>query len=148
MSFLDNLLLWLHIGVAIFTIGPVAAAMMVTPRYIKTKDVAVLRYLNRTTRIFGLVGILVFVFGIVLGREQLAEMWLSISMTLFVVSIVLLFALVERDQRQAIRKLSNTDTEDDARVQTGRIASVSGVITIIWFVVLVLMVWTPGAGGS
>jgi len=148
MSFLDNLLLWLHIGVAIFTIGPVAAAMMVTPRYIKTKDVAVLRYLNRTTRIFGLVGILVFVFGIVLGREQLAEMWLSISMTLFVVSIVLLFALVERDQRQAIRKLSNTDTEDDARVQTGRIASVSGVITIIWLVVLVLMVWTPGAGGS
>lgn len=141
MSFTDKVLLWLHIGFAIFAIGPVTVAMMATPRAIRSKNVEVLRYLNRTTRIFGLVTLGVFLFGAILGRDEFDQAWLSISMTLFIVSFILLFALVERDQRKAIGKLGNDDPEDDARVQTGRIASMAGVISVIWLVILVLMVW-------
>ena len=51
MSFTDRLLLWFHIGFVIFAIGPVTIASMSTPRYIRARNVGVLRYLSRMTRI-------------------------------------------------------------------------------------------------
>ena len=38
MSFTDRLVLWLHIGFAIFTIGPVALAISSTPAYIRRRE--------------------------------------------------------------------------------------------------------------
>src|SRR5918992_241623 len=104
MSSSDRLLLILHVGFAIFTLGPLTAATMATPRYIRRHDVAVLRYLTRATRIYGLGTLGIFLFGLFLAHGDLAEVWLSASMTLFVVAFVLL-VLVERDQRRAIHAL-------------------------------------------
>jgi hypothetical protein len=106
MSFTDRLVLWLHIGVAIFTIGPVTAAIMASPRYIRAGNLPVLRYLHRTTRIFALISLLVLVFGIVLAQQLdlLAKPKMTAAMTLFVVAIVLLL-LILRDQRKAINAL-------------------------------------------
>ncbi|GII86059.1 hypothetical protein Ssi03_40490 [Sphaerisporangium siamense] len=140
MSFADKVLLWLHIGFAIFAIGPVTAATSFTPRYIRARDVGVLRHLHRTTRIFGILTLGVFLFGIALGRVNLGKPYLSVSMTLFIVAAVLL-VMIDRDQRTAIRVLSNESQEDDAKVQTGRIAMLSGISALIWLVILVLMVW-------
>jgi hypothetical protein len=107
MSFTDRLVLWLHIGFAIFTIGPVAVAISSTPRYIRKRDVAILRYLSRTTVIFTTASLLVLVFGIVLGQidHDFSHPWLTAALTLFLVAIVLL-VLVIRDQRSAIRALA------------------------------------------
>ncbi|RCG31303.1 hypothetical protein DQ384_11330 [Sphaerisporangium album] len=140
MSFLDKFLLWLHIGFAIFAIGPVTVATSFTPRYIRARDVGVLRHLHRTTRIFGVLTLAVFLFGIALGRAALSKPYLSISMTLFIVAAVLL-VMIERDQSTAVRVLSNEIPEDDAKVQTGRIAMLSSIMALIWLVILVLMVW-------
>ncbi|MEU9888121.1 hypothetical protein [Sphaerisporangium sp. NPDC051011] len=140
MSFLDKLLLWLHIGFAIFAIGPVTVATSFTPRYIRARDVGVLRHLHRTTRVFGVLTLAVFLFGIALGRSALAKPYLSVSMTLFIVAAVLL-VMIERDQRTAVRVLSSETPEDDAKVQTGRIAMLSSITALIWLVILVLMVW-------
>ncbi|MEV4258417.1 hypothetical protein AB0J52_35125, partial [Spirillospora sp. NPDC049652] len=104
MSSSDRLLLILHIGFAIFTLGPLTAATMSTPRYIRKRDVAIVKYLNRTTMIYAFGALGVFLFGLFLAKGQFAQFWLSASMTLFVVALVLLF-LVERDQRKAIRLL-------------------------------------------
>src|SRR5690242_5157035 len=106
MSFTDRLVLWLHIGFAIFTIGPVSAAIMSTPRYIRARNLIVVRYLYRTTRIFALITLAVLIFGIVLGQQLslLAKPWLTASMTLFVVAIALLVIII-RDQRRAISAL-------------------------------------------
>jgi cbb3-type cytochrome oxidase subunit 3 len=111
MSFTDRLVLWLHIGFAIFTIGPVALAISSTPRYIRLRDVAILRYLRRITVIFTAASLLVFIFGIVLGQldHAFGHAWLTVAMTLFVVAIVLL-ALVIRDQRRAIKALAPAAT--------------------------------------
>jgi len=68
MSFADRLVLWLHIAFAIFTIGPLALAISSTPRYIRRREVPVLRYLSRITLIFTAASLLVLVFGIVLGQ--------------------------------------------------------------------------------
>ena len=140
MSFPDKLLLWLHIGFAIFALGPVAAFTGFTPRYIRAKDVAVVRHLHRGTRFFGALTLGVFLFGAVLGRAHLGKPYLSVSMTLFIVSVILL-VMIERDQRTAVRVLSNDDPADDAKVQTARIAMLGGITSLLWLVILVLMVW-------
>ena len=107
MSFSDRLVLWLHIAFAIFALGPVALAISSTPRYIRRRELPVLRYLSRITVIFTFGSLLVLIFGIVLGQllNDFAHPWLTAAMTLFLVSLVLL-ALVIRDQRRAIRALA------------------------------------------
>jgi hypothetical protein len=178
-SFTDRLIIWLHVAFVIFTIGPVTIAILSSPRYIRTRNVAVLRYMLRTTRIFGTASLGVLAFGIAAAQSlhKLNSAWITTAMTLFVVSLVLL-VLIMRDQRRAVVKLetasehealatANTppaapaptgedEPEDapDARaipagtpaqaatsVERGRIASLAGIVTLIWLVILVLMIW-------
>ncbi|WP_030165340.1 hypothetical protein [Spirillospora albida] len=154
----DHILLTLHIGFAIFTLGPLTAATMSTPRYIRRRNPTVLRYLHRTTQVYGFTALGIFLFGLLLAEGRLAQVWLSASMTLFIVALVLLL-LVDRDQRKAIHLLEGAapaspvaegeeeqpaapaQGEDVAQVERGRIAALSGVIALIWLVILVLMVW-------
>ncbi len=202
MSFTDRLLLWFHIGFVIFAIGPVTIATMSTPRYIRARNVGVLRYLSRMTRIFGAASLGVLLFGIIAGQSlhDMTKTWVTASMTLFVVALVLL-VLIMRDQHKAIvavegslaaapgdnpagapaaapaassatassaaaggpeptaadvepapasQPASGTATATAtatrvhvATVERGRIASLAGVVSLIWLVILVLMVWRP-----
>src|SRR5215472_16024294 len=102
-SFPDRLWIWLHVAFVIFTIGPVTIAILSTPRYIRTRNVAVLRYMLRTTRIFGTASLGVLGFGIVAAQSlhKLESSWVTTAMTLFVVSLLLL-VLIMRDQRRAV----------------------------------------------
>jgi hypothetical protein len=177
-SFPDRLMIWLHVAFVIFTIGPVTIAILSTPRYIRTRNVAVLRYMLRTTRIFGIASLGVLAFGIAAAQalHKLNASWTTTAMTLFVVSLVLL-VLIMRDQRRAVVALETaSETEalatannapagdvqnghDDApdaqalpvaptahaphaaSVERGRIASLAGIVTLLWLVILVLMIW-------
>jgi hypothetical protein len=181
MSAIERLVLWLHVAFVIFTIGPVTIAIMSSPRAIRTRNVVVLEHLLVMTRIFGTASLGVLVFGIILGQQQkdLSKAWLTVSLTLFVVALVLL-VLIMRDQRRALVALKLADkqevpapqpvaagelpdgeraVEQDAataepaaaapvtaashiaNVERGRIVSLGGVISLIWLVILVLMVW-------
>jgi hypothetical protein len=184
-SFPDRLMIWLHVAFVIFTIGPVTIAILSSPRYIRTRNVAVLRYMLRTTRIFGIASLGVLAFGIAAAQalHKLNAPWITTAMTLFVVSLVLL-VLIMRDQRRAVVALETAsetealatanstpanstpagggdgqndhDDAPDARalpvaptahapqpasVERGRIASLAGIVTLLWLVILVLMVW-------
>src|SRR6516165_3323634 len=184
MSFTDRLVIWLHVAFVIFTIGPVSIAILSTPRYVRHRNVAVLRYLLRMTRIFGVATLGVLAFGIGAAQElkKLGASWITAAETLFVVSLVLL-VLIMRDQRKAVVALETaaehealatanhgspgngdeeaqredvpdapdaqaiplgspaTTTTHAGHVERGRIASLAGIVTLIWLVVLVLMVW-------
>jgi hypothetical protein len=177
MSFTDKLVLWLHIGFAIFTIGPVTVAIMSTPRYIRKRNLVIIRYLYRTTTIFVIASLGVLIFGLILAqmKHDFAKPWLTVSLTLFVVALVLLM-LIMRDQHRAIGILEDAKATaaeaaaqnpeaspggaDDAaqpapvladapvtagthlgHVERGRIASMGGVVALIWLVILVFMVW-------
>lgn len=106
MSFTDRAILWLHIGFAIFTIGPATAAIMSTPRYIRKRDTVIVGFLHRMTRMYAIASLLVFIFGVVLASttHSISRPWISISMTLFVVAIVLLILII-RDQGAAVQAL-------------------------------------------
>lgn len=184
MSAIERLVLWLHVAFVIFTIGPVTVAIMSSPRAIRTRNTVVLQHLLVMTRIFGTASLGVLVFGIILGqqRKELSKAWLTVSMTLFVVALVLL-VLIMRDQRRALAALKLADkqpvpapqpavagelagaepgaaaVEEEAatvepaaaapvtaashiaNVERGRIVSMGGVVSLIWLVILVLMVW-------
>lgn len=106
MSFSQHLVLWLHVAFVIFTIGPVTLAIMSTPRYIRKRDIRILRYLARMTLAFGIGSVGVLVVGVVLASMlgKGAKPWIIISETLFVVTVLLL-GLIHRDQRHAIKSL-------------------------------------------
>jgi hypothetical protein len=182
MSFTDRLVLWLHIGFAIFALGPVTIAVLSTPRYIRGGNPVIVGYLLRTTRIYTLVSLGVLVFGLVSAQQHksFSKPWLTISMTLFVVALVLL-VIIMRDQRRAVHALQlaavrpaeghsdaaeeaadNAEAADSvpdtgakpigtpaaghdahhvASVERGRIATMGGVVTLIYLVILILMVW-------
>ncbi len=190
MSFSERLVLWLHVAFALFTIGPLTVATMSTPRYVRARNLPVLRYLARMTRVFTVISLGVLILGIVLAqlRKDFSHPWLSVSMTLFVVTLVLL-VLVIRDQHRAIVALdaaakaevaagpgggaagapepsaqaadtSAADSEQApdaepaaapatadiphlASVERGRIASMAGLASVIWLVILALMIWQP-----
>ena len=189
MSFTDRLVLWLHIGFAIFAIGPVTVAIISTPRYIRARNQTVVGYLYRTTRIYTLLSLGVLLFGLVLAQihKDFSKPWLSVSLTLFVVAVVLL-VIIMRDQHRAISALQlaaaaeapaagtvpaaevvpvsaeehagDEEAAQDAEpvrpnqpgspgvpaahiasVERGRIATMGGVVALIYLVILVLMIW-------
>jgi hypothetical protein len=143
---MSSLLLWLHIGFAIFTVGPLTAVTMAAPRAIRNKNVPVLQNIQRTTRIYsiGSLGVLIFglALGLSIGAGVLGKWYMTASMTLFIVAIVLL-VIIDRDLRAAVRVLETENPDDDAKVQNGRIAAISGLLSVIWLVILFLMV-VPG----
>lgn len=143
MSGGDKVLLWSHVAAVMFLLGPLTIATTTTPRYIRSGDVSVLRHLHRTTRIFGLGSLLVFVFGAALGRDHLDKPWLTASMTLFIVAVILL-VIVERDQRKTIAKLEANESTEATEAHRGRIVALSSTVGVIWLVVLALMIWRPG----
>jgi hypothetical protein len=192
MSFSQHLVLWLHVAFVIFAIGPVTLAIMSTPRYIRQRDIRILRYLSTMTFIFaiGSLGVLIAGFALASMMSEAGKPWIIVSGTLFLVAVVLL-VLINRDQRHAIKALdaaaetaagavglvdehvSSTVADQPlgtgapagaqtatatgpqqaaadpasvipahlASVERGRIAMLGGVVTLIWLVILVLMVW-------
>jgi uncharacterized membrane protein len=110
MSFADHAILWLHVTAAVFTIGPGTAAIMSTPRFVRKRNIGVVGYLFRTTRIYSFATLLTLVFGLVLTgmTHKFNQWWISVSLTLFVVAFVLLM-LVLRDQRKALAALEAAD---------------------------------------
>src|ERR1700761_6266959 len=112
-TFTQHLVLWLHLLFVVFTIGPVTIAISSTPRYIRQRDVRIVRYLSRTTFIFALACIGVLIAGEALasitkvkakGPSLAGQPWVIISATLFIVALALL-SLIIRDQRRAIKAL-------------------------------------------
>lgn len=196
MSFPQNLVLWLHLAFVVFTIGPVTLAIMSTPRYIRHRDVRIVRYLTRITFAFALGTLGVLIAGMALASMISVDgkWWVIVSATLYVVALLLL-VLIIRDQRKAIKaldeavattpspevavpqsqpasastavadaELADTQPADTqpapatdidataghgtaaiashvANVERGRIAMTGGVVSLIWLVILVLMVW-------
>jgi hypothetical protein len=124
MSFTDRLVLWLHIGFVIFTIGPVTVAIMSTPRYIRRRNLVVLKYIYRTTRLYSVLSLGVLVAGLILAQltKNLAKPWLTASMTLFVVTLVLL-VLILRDQHRAIAALEDAEADAQEAAAAARAAA-------------------------
>jgi hypothetical protein len=136
MSFSDRAILWLHIVAAVFTIGPGTAAIMSTPRYIRKRNIVLVGYLYRITRIYAAGSLLVLIFGLIMTQliHAFSRPWVSVSITLYIVAAVLLL-LIMRDQRHAIVALRAAEGGGDAtarsespETETGEDATAAGAV--------------------
>ncbi|MBO0802457.1 MAG: hypothetical protein J2P25_05215 [Nocardiopsaceae bacterium] len=144
MSFTERMILWMHVGTAVFTIGPLTVAIWSTPRYIRKGDAILVGYLHRVTQASTVVSLLAFVLGLILAsiRQDFGKPWVAVSMTLFMIALVLL-TLIIRDQTSALAALRARSAAPDLAPQPSpvarRIAILAGIVSLIWLITLLLM---------
>jgi hypothetical protein len=145
-----SFVLWLHVAAAILLLGPLTVATMATPGAIRqgTDGLPLLRWLHRTTRLYGIGSIAVFLLGLAVvplaDDVGFDDGWLSASMGMFLVAWLIVLAIVA-DQRKAVREV---EAGGDAAVRAGRLAALSGIVALLWLAVLALMVFQPGGGSG
>ena len=138
---------FLHVFVVLVVIGPVIVTIGATPRLIRggSDKLGALRWVHRTTALYGWGWLLVIVTGLLAGgtsaEHKLSEFWISLSSALFFTAFVLL-VVVMRWQRTAIHRI---DKGEDATSYAGKIAAFGGIASLLVLVVLGLMIWKPGA---
>jgi hypothetical protein len=137
--------LWLHVGAAIFVVGPLTVAMSAAPRAIRdgADALPLLRWFYRTTRYYGLGTLAVFATGalVVPLNKHVAfdTAWLTASMAIFVIA----FLLVLFSAREQHRALTSIEAGNGAEVEAGRMSAVAGFTALLWVVIVLLMVFHP-----
>ncbi|GAA4204961.1 DUF2269 family protein [Actinocatenispora rupis] len=167
-----TLLLTLHVLLAIFLIGPLAMIPMTAMRSIRKRDASAVGDAARQTTVYGLASIVVFLLGFgVAGsksnRFSLGDPWITISMTLYVIALVLVLAVLVPDLRRAAKLLtagvpdapkpakgdepeetvSATASElaEHARLSSvrARVSAIGGLVALLFIAIIVLMVTKP-----
>jgi hypothetical protein len=151
----EGLLLSVHVLAGIVFVGGSAVAASLFPRYAPVavtvpagapaeppgeRNQAVAVLLHRITRVYGLLGIVVPVVGIVLGVVQgrMAEIWINIAMLLTAAAGLLLALVIYPRQKAAL-------AEPDGGARLRSLAMYAGIYNLLWAVVVVLMIVRPGA---
>jgi hypothetical protein len=143
---MTSLLLSVHVLAGILFVGPIAVSTSLFPRFAPlageagrgNADIAAMLY--RITRVYGLLALVVPVFGIVLAVVQgrATEVWIIVAMVLTAVAGGLLALQIAPRQRDAL----------DAPPAGGalrRLGMLAGIFNLLWAIVVVLMVVRPGA---
>ena len=134
----------LHIVGAIFLVGPVAAAGMYAPRYVRAGDPSALKLIRRITVGFG-VGTLVvglLGFGLVTGDGPGWQAWVIASILLWAVASALTLGVLVPTLDKA---LDASDSGAPTDVLIPRVLLGGMLPAVLYPVVAVLMV--VGAGG-
>lgn len=139
----------LHLLTVVFLVGPAAVAAVTSARHVRAGRAEALRDASRTTRLYTLATVVTVVLGsamVGLGdigdQWSMGDPWISASYALWLVAVALTLALVVPAQAQAADAL---DAGQDAGAHAGRIAAGAGLATLAWAVIIVLMVFKPGA---
>jgi hypothetical protein len=155
---MTKFLLSVHVLAAILTIGPIAVAASLFPRYARSGDSpGVTALLHRICQGYAVVGVAVPVFGVATGAKLgvLTDAWLLVSMALTAVAAsLLILAILPHQQRLLTATESSTAESSTAESSTaetsdgataGRLAALTGVFNLLWAIVVVLMIVRPGS---
>ena len=145
-----NALLIGHIATAIILIGPATFAASAFPRQATAAahgDPAALgaaRVLHRVSRSYGNASIIVGVFGVALAQQGSwwSHAWISISLIVFAAATAGLTLAIIPAQAALLDDAEATEPIDPAT--KARLHTVTGLYSIAWMIVLVLMIIKPG----
>lgn len=146
---LRDILLTLHIFIAIVTIGWLAMQAMLIPRAIRDGNTAAVRFSNAAAKKIGPLSILVYVLGLALvlrQKDDIAEFkhtWVNISMLLFIVALVIGAVFINRTEKAALAKLEGGQQAPD---EAKRVAMLGGINVLLLATIVWLMVDKPGIG--
>jgi hypothetical protein len=142
-----TILLIAHVFAAVLCIGPATVATSVFPRYADADGLPVAALLHRISRVYGTGSIAVAVFGVAMALQQdrFGEIWVDVSLTLFVAATVVLLALVVPAEGRILRALDATGPAErpPLRPLVLRIRAGAAVYALLWLVILVLMIAKP-----
>lgn len=179
---MHTLLVTLHVVTAIFLVGPLAVAPHSGIRAIRNRDARACRSIARQTTIFGVGSVIVALLGAAVVPTKpewydFSTTWLTISMTLYIIAAILVFAVVAPSLRTAAKLVGADEHAPDAKLAAaddaesgeaaaganpeippqpqasattsrvdrirGRVAAVSGLVTLLLLAIAVLMVVKP-----
>jgi uncharacterized membrane protein len=155
----EGFLLSVHVLAGIVFVGGSAVAASLFPRYAPVaaavpvpagadaaptegeRNRAVAHAMHRITRVYGILGVVVPVVGIVLAVVQgrMGEVWINVAMVLTALAGALLAFLIYPAQRDAL-----AEPDDGRRLRS--LSMLAGFYNLLWAVVVVLMIVRPGAG--
>lgn len=146
--------LFLHILCAIVGFGGVIIAGPGMSRAVRLKGEegrAVFETASRQVKISQIFIYAVFVFGLVIvfvtDFIDFSELWLSISMGIYIIALVISLAVLMPSDRR-MHALFETQTQEalaELDKLGSRTAMVSGFNHLLFVVILILMIWKPGA---
>jgi uncharacterized membrane protein len=145
-----NFLLWLHIASAILIIGGLTFMSMMLPGLVRegVTNVPVLRRLHQFSKVFGASAAVVLVLGLLLvfaGRNSFHynfdQIWLGLSLLLFIVFGVIASVPAAKSTEAALAKLESGQSADD---EAKRLSMLGGINILILLAILWLMVAKPG----
>ncbi|MEU7628690.1 hypothetical protein AB0C34_01710 [Nocardia sp. NPDC049220] len=145
---MTKFLLSVHVLAVIIAVGPVTVAASMFPATTRRAHTApdhraaVLGTLHRICRVYGLIGLLVPVFGLLtaLSLGVLGDTWLIVSIGLTAAAAGVLALLVVPGQRKIL-----ADPAGTTPTLIRRLAMDTGVFNLLWAVVTVLMIVRPGS---
>lgn len=159
---MNELLLSVHVVAGIVFVGPITVAASLFPRYgreaLSNADgaVPVARILHRITRSYTVLAITVPLLGIVLAARMgvLFELWVLASLAITLIAAVLLVGVVVPSQTRLMVIINGGPAPPSAATAAvapvvpralRRLSMATGVFSLLWVVVVVLMIVRPGS---
>ncbi|RAY14802.1 hypothetical protein DPM19_13810 [Actinomadura craniellae] len=150
---MSKLLLSLHVLAAVLFIGPVTVAASMFPARARAAlaadadrpaAVASVRMLYRITRVYAIMGLTVPALGFFTAQSMgvLGDPWLLVSIALTAVAVGVLLLVVLPRQEGVLEALDGTGPDP---ATLSRLAMFTGMYSLLWTVVVVLMVVRPGS---
>lgn len=145
-----KLLLALHLLFAIFAIGPLAHAATTAARGVRKSDPAATAASVRMLRVYSWASVLVVVAGAALmsvrrnGEKvgEFSDLWIWLSLVLWLVSVVLILAVAVPALTRVSRRLGEGAA---VSTMTLRVAAVGGIVGVLFAAIVFLMVYRPGS---
>lgn len=158
---MTKFLLSVHVLAAILAIGPVTIAGSMFPRFARIAlaapgdrpAAAAVRLLHRICRVYSLIGIFVPAFGLAtaLSLGVLTDTWLLVAISLTAVAAVILVTALLPQQRRILARIEGASSDgpapppSDIRRVTARLGMMTGIFSLLWAIVTVLMILRPGS---
>jgi len=139
-----------HLVFVVFAIGPLVHAASTASRGVRRGDGAATAAAARVLRIYAYVSVLVIVAGMALmsqkeDGEKLAEFsdtWIWLSLVLWAVAIGIVLLVTVPTLNKATKLI---EAQDSVVTLTARVAASGGLVSLIFFVIVVLMAYKPGS---
>ncbi|MGW6199481.1 DUF2269 family protein [Kribbella sp. NPDC055110] len=154
---MNKFFLTVHVLAAILCVGPVTIAAGMFPpiaRKLLTAETPAtggLDVLHRITRVYAWAGLAVPVFGFAVagGMQVMDEAWLIISIVLTLAAALVLAFLVVPGQTAVLAAAdASAEARSEVLPKAKLLSMTSGIFSLLWVVVLVLMVVKPGHTGG
>ena len=147
---MGKVLLSLHVLVAIVFIGPVTVAVSVFPRYARAtsdRSVEVVALLHRISRVYAVLGLSVPVLGTALAAHLgvLGDAWVVASLVLTIAAALVLAVVILPAQDRPRGPPAEPSGVATRLATAARLSMASGLFSLLWAVVVVLMVVRPGS---